>query len=71
MIVLKKFKRCVLHKHYVESRILELRNDICQDALNKGTINVVKRKLLFKYNKYLIKLNGSNKKRFWRINSYI
>jgi len=40
MIVLKKFRRCVLHKHYVESRILELRNDICQDALNKGTINV-------------------------------
>ena len=54
-----KLGRCVRHRNRIEARALELRNKIFQDALHRGIINTTTKALLLKYNKYLIKLNGS------------
>ena len=51
-----KLGRCVQHRRKVEDRVIELRNKIFQDAINKGIICLRTKKLLLKYNNYLIKL---------------
>ena len=52
-----KLGRCVRHRRKVEDRVIELRNKIFQDAIHKGIICLRTKKLLLKYNNYLIKLN--------------
>ena len=56
-----KYLRYKKHYNYVESRVVELRNKICQDAILYGTIGTITRKLYLKYNKYLIKLQNGSK----------
>jgi len=53
-----KFIRKQQHQLYVEKRVIELRNNIVQQACKHGTVDVVTRKLYLKYNGYLRKLNG-------------
>ena len=47
------------HRRRIETRVVELRNKIFQDAMHRGVINTTTKKLLIKYNNYLIKLYGS------------
>ena len=54
-----KLGRCVQHRRRIETRVVELRNKIFQDAMHRGVINTTTKKLLIKYNNYLIKLYGS------------
>jgi hypothetical protein len=54
-----KLGRCVQHRRRIETRVVELRNKIFQDAMHRGIINTTTKKLLIKYNNYLIKLYGS------------
>ena len=56
-----KYLRYKKHYNYVESRVVELRNKICQDATKYGTIGTRTRDLYLKYNNYLIKLNNGRK----------
>ena len=56
-----KYLRYKKHYNYVESRVVELRNKICQDATKYGTIGTRTRDLYLKYNNYLIKLNNGSK----------
>ena len=58
---LKRYLRIRKHYDYVEKRVVELRNTICRDATMHGTINTNTRKLYFKYNNYLIKLQNGRK----------
>ena len=58
---LKQYLRYKKHYNYVESRVVELRNKICQDATRYGTIGTRTRDLYLKYNNYLIKLNNERK----------
>ena len=58
---LKQYLRYKKHYNYVESRVVELRNKICQDATKYGTIGTITRDLYLKYNNYLIKLNNGRK----------
>ncbi len=46
----KKYNRCIKHKRYVENRVNELRNEICKEAIFYGKVDLLKRKLLLKYN---------------------
>ena len=54
-----KLGRCVQHRRRIETRVVELRNKIFQDAMHRGIINTTTKNLLIKYNNYLIKLYGS------------
>jgi len=56
-----KYLRYKKHYAYVESRTLELRSKICNDAATHGTIGIITRELYLKYNNYLIKLNNGRK----------
>ena len=56
-----KYLRYKKHYAYVESRTLELRAKICNDAAMHGTINTITRDLYLKYNNYLIKLKHGSK----------
>ena len=56
-----KYLRYKKHYAYVESRTLELRAKICNDAAMHGTIGLVTRELYLKYNNYLIKLKNGRK----------
>ena len=58
---LKQYLRYKKHYNYVESRVVELRNKICQDAILYGTIGTITRRLYLKYNNYLIKLKNGSK----------
>ena len=60
---LKQWYRLGKHYNYIESRVVQLRNDICRDALHHGTINTIKRDLVLKYNKYLKELDEKYKRR--------
>tara|TARA_R100001443_G_scaffold18806_6_gene30042 strand:+ start:8169 stop:8333 length:165 start_codon:yes stop_codon:yes gene_type:complete len=50
MTFFKKYNRCILHKRYVETRVNDLRNEICKDAILYGKVDPLKRELLLKYN---------------------
>ena len=41
------------HVYYVEARVVELRNDICRQAILYGNVHDITRKLYLKYNDYL------------------
>ena len=56
-----KYLRYKKHYNYVESRVVELRNKICQDATKYGTIGTRTRDLYLKYNDYLLKLKNGRK----------
>ena len=45
-----KYLKYKKHYNYVEKRVVELRNKICNDAAMHGTIGVTTRKLYLKYN---------------------
>ena len=50
--MLKK-RRCLSHKRYVSQRMSELQNEIFQDAMATGIVNLEKRKQLLKYKEHL------------------
>ena len=50
--ILKK-RRCLSHRRYVEHRMAELTNEILEDALATGKVNLEKRKQLLKYKEHL------------------
>ena len=56
-----KYLKYKKHYNYVEKRVVELRNKICNDAAMHGTIGVTTRKLYLKYNEYLRKLKNGRK----------
>ena len=56
-----KYLRYKKHYAYVETRVVQLRNKICQDATKYGTIGTITRDLYLKYNNYLIKLKNGSK----------
>jgi len=45
-----KYKR---HVYYVETRCMELRNNICRQACKHGNVDSITRVLYLKYNDYL------------------
>jgi len=50
--ILKK-RRCLSHRRYVEHRMAELTNEILENALATGKVNLEKRKQLLKYREHL------------------
>jgi len=54
---LKKYLKYRNHVYYVESRVVALRNQICQQACKYGNVDDVTRELYLKYNRYLLLLN--------------
>jgi hypothetical protein len=60
---IKQWYRKGKHYNYVLSRITDMRNDICKNAIQHGTINIIKRDLVLKYSKYLQEFNEKYKRR--------
>tara|TARA_R110000823_G_scaffold303547_1_gene424951 strand:+ start:23 stop:199 length:177 start_codon:yes stop_codon:yes gene_type:complete len=54
--ILKK-RRCLSHRRYVEHRMAQLQNEIFEDAIATGIVNLEKRKQLLKYRTHLKHLN--------------
>ena len=48
-----KKRRCLFHKRYVSQRMAELQNEIFQEAIDTGLVNMEKRKQLLKYKEHL------------------
>ena len=48
-----KKRRCLSHKRYVSHRMQELQNEIFQEAIDTGLVNMDKRKQLLKYKEHL------------------
>ena len=48
-----KKRRCLSHKRYVAYRMQELQNEIFQEAMETGLVNMEKRKQLLKYKNHL------------------
>ena len=48
-----KKRRCMRHKKYVRQRMAELQNEIFQEAIDTGLVNIEKRKQLLKYKEHL------------------
>jgi len=48
-----KKRRCLSHKRYVAYRMQELQNEIFQEAMDTGIVNLEKRKQLLKYKTHL------------------
>ncbi len=46
-------RRCWRHKKYVTQRMAQLQNELCQEAINTGKVNLEKRKQLLKYKNHL------------------
>ena len=44
-----KKRRCLSHRKYVTRRMAELQNEIFQDAMATGKVNLEKRQQLLKY----------------------
>ena len=51
--ILREYLRYKRHVSYVESRVVELRNQICQQAVMYGSVDNLTRDLFLKYNNYL------------------
>ena len=51
-------RRCLSHRKYVSHRMAELQNEIFQDAMATGLVNMEKRRQLLKYKEHLKHLNG-------------
>ena len=53
---MKKFiikRKCWRHKKYVGQRMAQLQNELCQEAINTGIVNLEKRQQLLKYRTHL------------------
>jgi hypothetical protein len=50
--ILKK-RRCLSHRRYVEHRMAQLQNEIFEDAIATGKVNLEKRQQLLKYRTHL------------------
>jgi hypothetical protein len=50
---LMKKRRCLSHRRYVAQRMAELQNEIFQEAIDTGLVNMEKRKQLLKYKEHL------------------
>ncbi len=53
---MKKFikkRRCLSHRRYVTHRMAELQNEIFEDAMATGKVNLEKRQQLLKYKEHL------------------
>ena len=48
-----KKRRCLSHKKYVTHRMAELSNEIFEDAIATGKVNLEKRQQLLKYRTHL------------------
>jgi len=48
-----KKRRCLSHKRYVAYRMQELQNEIFQEAIDTGLVNMDKRKQLLKFKEHL------------------
>jgi hypothetical protein len=48
-----KKRRCLSHRRYVAQRMAELQNEIFQEAIDTGLVNMEKRKQLLKYKEHL------------------
>mgnify|MGYP003147434004 CR=1 FL=1 len=48
-----KKRRCLSHRRYVSQRMAELQNEIFQEAMDTGLVNLEKRKQLLKYKEHL------------------
>jgi len=46
-------KRCFRHKKYVSQRMAQLQNELCQEAIDTGVVNLEKRQQLLKYKEHL------------------
>ena len=46
-------RRCWRHKKYVAQRMAQLQNELCQEAINTGKVNLEKRQQLLKYKHHL------------------
>jgi hypothetical protein len=46
-------RRCFRHKKYVTSRMAQLQNELCQEAIDTGVVNLEKRQQLLKYKTHL------------------
>lgn len=44
-----KKRRCWRHKKYVAQRMSQLQNELCQEAIATGKVNLEKRQQLLKY----------------------
>ena len=56
-----KYLRYKKHVSYVETRLMQLRNNICKQAVIYGDVDDIIRKQYLKYNKYLLKLRNGSK----------
>tara|TARA_R110002073_G_scaffold31630_1_gene96956 strand:+ start:72 stop:242 length:171 start_codon:yes stop_codon:yes gene_type:complete len=50
---LVKRRRCLSHRKYVTHRMAELSNEIFEDAMATGKVNLEKRQQLLKYKHHL------------------
>ena len=48
-----KKRRCFRHKKYVSHRMAQLQNELCQEAIDTGLVNLEKRQQLLKYKEHL------------------
>ena len=46
-------RRCWRHRKYVAQRMAQLQNEIFQEAMDTGLVNMEKRKQLLKYKEHL------------------
>tara|TARA_R110002096_G_scaffold379849_1_gene573827 strand:- start:317 stop:487 length:171 start_codon:yes stop_codon:yes gene_type:complete len=53
MIDLMKKRRCMSHRRYVTHRMAELSNEIFEDAMATGKVDLGKRQQLLKYKEHL------------------
>jgi len=45
-------RRCWRHKRYVAQRMSQLQNELCQEAIDTGVVNLEKRQQLLKYKEH-------------------
>ena len=45
-------RRCWRHKKYVAQRMSQLQNELCQEAIDTGVVNLEKRQQLLKYKEH-------------------
>ena len=46
-------RRCFKHRKYVSQRMAQLQNELCQEAIETGIVNLEKRQQLLKYKEHL------------------
>jgi hypothetical protein len=56
--ILKEYLRYKKHIRYVEERVVELRSKITMEAMETGCADKQTRRLFFKYNEYLLKIQS-------------